>query len=186
MTSQTILRIPKAHRQYAVEHGARYDSAQHVWYVVGDVPPALTEYVPRARRVRDYTKETVPSCPNCGRAMIWIDADVPFWGCARYRNAGCRSTHPRGYTRHMAATSSLPNAISNDPTKPSTFARKIHLTRLLSLLHQHLKGNDTILDWLNARRAELDGKSALESMDTLEGFRRVEKFISEAFLSADN
>lgn len=182
MTSQTILRIPHAHRQYAVENGARYDPKQGVWYVNGEVPPALSEYVPIVRPARDDTRETVPHCSNCGRAMIWIDTDVPFWGCARYRNAKCRNAHrPGDYTFHPLTTPVTPRTISDSSVQPSALARKIHLTRILSLLHQHLQGNDAILAWLNKCREQLDNKSALESMDTLEGFRRVEKLIDEIF-----
>ena len=181
MTTQTILRIPAAHRKYAVETGARNDPEQRVWYVNGEIPPTLADYVPTTRRARDYTQETVPSCPSCGRAMIWIDADIPFWGCSRYRNVGCRGNRRAAHMPQAASRLASPETGSNDVVCTSTRVRQIHLTRILSQLHQHLESNDRILHWLNENRVEFKDQSALDIMGTREGFRRVEKFIIETF-----
>jgi len=181
MAAQTILWIPIAHRKYAAANGAKYDFRQHVWYIDGEIPSSLAKYVLRTRRTRDVTKETVPNCPNCGRAMVWIDADKPFWGCPRYRHADCQGSYqmdclPPAATR-LAAFTALPS----DAACTSTLMRGIHLTRILSLLHPRLESNEKILIWLNEARVEFRDKTALELMETKEGFRRVEEFIIEAF-----
>jgi len=181
MATQTILWIPTAHRRYAQENGAKYDAKQSVWYVDGAIPAPLADYVALAPRARDYTKETVPNCPACGHAMVWINSNKPFWGCSDYKNSGCSGSRQGDYLLHSRAAPVTAGTVANNATSTSTFVRSIHLTRILSLLHRCLDREDRVLIWLNENRVEFRGKNALELMGTTEGLRLVEKFIVEAF-----
>lgn len=60
MPTRTILWIPIAHRRHAEENGARYDAVQGVWYVDGEVPAALREYVPHPARTTNNTTNAPP------------------------------------------------------------------------------------------------------------------------------
>jgi len=181
MSTQTILWIPIAHRKYAEANGAKYDAEQRVWYVEGEIPSALVEYIALAPRARDYTKEAVPNCPICGHAMVWINTKKPFWGCSQYKNTDCQGSRPGDYAARYPTRFAAPKSISSNAAGSSTFVRGIHLTRILSLLRRCVKNNDKILIWLTENRTEFKGKSALELMGTKEGLRRVEAFILEAF-----
>jgi hypothetical protein len=84
-----ILSVPPDAVEHAARFGAKYDSKNGSWYVVGPVPPELLNYVPRSKNQR--FQETAPRCPVCGSPTRKLvnRAGNPFWACVTYFKTRC-------------------------------------------------------------------------------------------------
>lgn len=85
----TILIVPRDAVEHAERFGAKFDSKNGSWFVVGPVPRELLNYVPRPRNQR--FQEAAPRCPLCGSPTRKLvnSAGNPFWACVTYFKTGC-------------------------------------------------------------------------------------------------
>lgn len=85
----TILSVPPDLVEYVERFGAKYDSKNGSWYVVGPVPPELLNFVPRFKNQR--FQEVAPKCPVCGSPTRKLvnRAGNPFWACVTYFKTRC-------------------------------------------------------------------------------------------------
>ncbi len=84
-----ILSVPPDAAEHAERFGAKHDSTNGFWFVVGSVPRELLNYVPRAKSQR--LQEIAPRCPLCGSPTRKLvnSAGNPFWACVTYFKVGC-------------------------------------------------------------------------------------------------
>lgn len=181
MPKRTILVIPRAHRRYAEAHGAVYDPVEGVWYIEGEVPAELSDYVVNAPRSRDFTREIVPSCPVCNSRMTLRAGKKTgdFWGCTKFpRCKGTRSIDydPVSPVWKDPAKTAIPKpqpALSDDVI--------CQVGRVVDLLERCIPDRKRAEDWLKCKRVSFGNHTAIELMKTVRGCAQVEKLLRDSF-----
>jgi hypothetical protein len=181
--NKTLLSVSPDMVQYARRHGARFDGHLGVWYIIGDLPGALFNLLPGAKK--RPVDEVVPQCELCGAKMVKrvrrVDQE-PFWGCSVW--PGCKGSlsyedyldryYPSQATtiaKHLGnASSGLCHEDSLEDMTDQVCARAVDV----------LGGEDRASKWLYGPMASLRGETPFSIMDTVDGCR-IALFMLETF-----
>jgi ssDNA-binding Zn-finger/Zn-ribbon topoisomerase 1 len=179
---RTVLDVPAAQARFAEDRGAEYDAHLHVWYVDGDIPIELAEYVPSILRSRDYTSEVVPSCPRCHSRMVLRFTNIAedFWGCSNFPR--CRGARSGDYdVAQKTNPHHKPPFSSSEPGDEASPELRVEQERLLAFVKQCLPNGPEMLRWLNFPRHRFDGKNAISMLKSREGCDKVDSLLRETF-----
>jgi hypothetical protein len=193
-SGRTYLNVPYETREFAKRHGASFDKILRTWYVQGEVPLELTNFLPQEPRVRAHV--VAPVCPRCGCSTVLRTETKDgswFYGCSGYRTTRCRGTVDYdnrlaaiGVDGDTSAIASLRRIAYEKSEKPS---KHIPLKAQLDVSHQEAIAElaklgvnvfgDQIkfMGWLVGPKRTFDGKTPTQEMQTLEGCERVKQLL---------
>lgn len=186
--NKTFLEIPASMSAYAKGHGAQFDYRLRQWFVVGDVPAALTDFLPAIRRTR--TNEVGPSCPKCGShtVMKYRKSDGNgFWSCARYPSCrgavewtegGAKPVAEVALRTLTAGEGEVKFDARETERKRTAGALRIRWTQIIADAAEVLGSPEATELWLTSPSQSLTGKKPVELMDTLDGCARVEVVVA--------
>lgn len=115
------LDVPPAMSDYCEQQGAQHDRNSRKWYVDGEVPPTLENFVVRAprERKRDYSHK----CPLCGGHLMErhrIRDGELFLGCSSFPS--CKFTTAWPYEESGNVIDALPNSFIGTNRAPKDAA----------------------------------------------------------------
>jgi hypothetical protein len=183
--------VPTEMIGYAKHHGARFDGGKREFYVVGDVPAELFNFLPReAPKAKPHV--VAPMCPICTFHMVLITNTKSgswFYKCAQRFVRNCRGTVD--YERHLksvgqatdgSAFSAFASSQENGtavvkaksvPKASLTMTHKIAVAEIAQLGVEILGSSASFKSWLESPKTALGKRSPLEEMRTLEGCEKV-------------
>lgn len=192
----TLLAVPEDAIAHAKRFGAKYDPTTKQWFVTGDVPRELLNYLPRVANQQFH--EPTPSCPQCGGAMrkIYRVDGSAFWGCLAYFRTGCRGLIDYvEYLEALAPLTTLGDFLPNEkglksvseaqtPTLRSLQRKPPHhlTARWLAITQEALQliGSERrATRWLEQPKLAFNNKSPTEMMGTDEGCDAVVRLLRE-------
>ena len=204
-----LIEVTPAVEAFVTRYGAYFDNASRRWVVQGEVPVELASYIEKVRRPRDYIAQSTPQCPLCGCLLLLKPSKRgPFWSCSAFPSCkGARSLESEDADEAVNDLELLPVAeyiydidknykeqafFSADlvdtgpPTPPSEAARGYseNLVRAQELYDRatgFFGSRALAINWLNAKKVGLGGRSPLEVMRTQDGCDCVESLLMQRF-----
>ncbi len=175
MTEKTKLNVSPAMQAFATEHGAYFDKGLGVWVVYGDVPGPLISFIDVQERRRDYVKESVPQCDQCGAQMVTRTSratGAPFWGCSTRACPGKRP-YDDVFIRRQQKSTPVNEQVS--------FEDKGRASRLIEEAVKAFGNNASAYAWLKAPKVALAGQTPYDAIKTVAGCIVVERLLAELF-----
>jgi uncharacterized protein (DUF2384 family) len=152
-----MLDVPAGMAQYAKLHGAQFNTHRRYWFVYGEVPPELVNFIPKP--VRQKTTVQEPFCPRCGSHMTKRPSRYgEFWSCSAFARTECRGS--MSLEKHLE--------LLNQPVAPNVGA----------VLHKSMP-QDT-----NAARRDKQASQAVPTPDLADGVEKVVR-LAQAILGND-
>lgn len=186
--NKTFLEIPASMSAYAKGHGAQFDYRLRQWFVVGEVPVALTDFLPAIRRTR--TTDVGPSCPKCGShtVMKYRKSDgIGFWSCARFPSCrgavewteGCATPVAEVALRTWTAGEGEVKFDARETERKRTAgALRIRRIQIIADAAEVLGSPEATEAWLYRPSQSLSGRKPVELVANLEGCARVEVVVA--------
>lgn len=185
----TWLAVPLDAASYARRHGARWSARDRAWFVVGDVPPELVNYLPAEERSKVAAGPV--QCPICSAPMfrrLNRQDGTYFWGCMRWPTFGCKgavsleSTVDMGDSPIKSAADWLLGQVEAGRRPDSCLngrelASREALTELLSAAILVLGSVEQTVKWLRMKKVGLGYKMPVECLGTADGRAAVLKLL---------
>lgn len=192
----TLLVVPEDAIAHAIRFGAKRNWKTKQWYVAGEVPNELLNYLPRVANQRFL--EPIPSCPMCGgpmRKIFRVNGNT-FWGCFAYFRTGCKGAIDYlDYLEGAASSKTLGDFLPKNERltavvePPNTTLQSLqtepphHLVARWVAITQEallLIGNERrVIRWLEQPKLAFKNKSPIAMMATHEGCDAVVRMLRE-------
>jgi hypothetical protein len=188
MTKRTKLNVTQAVEKFTTEYGAYFDKASGEWFVDGDVPVELEEFVECKVRSRDYTSEYVPQCDECGNRMITRTNSAtgePFWGCCTFPRCRCMKRFDIDAIK-VAQTLSVAKSSTREQEDNQELNKvpeeiKDRAGAIIRRAIELFCANAMALKWLNSPKFALGNKTPFQAMIDSNGCAVVERILEERF-----
>ena len=192
---RTELIVPSEMGPYAKKHGAIFDRVRARYFVIGEVPSELVNFLPRERREREHIQPPTCRCGLHTRLITNTKNGSWFYGCSNYPH--CRQTvdyekHLRniGRSGDMSAVSALSKEPQPDRSKGEALVSETvkggypidyqsEMADLVRVGVEVLGSQTQLLKWLSGRKVSLDGQAPTELVRTVEGCRKVKSLLLE-------
>jgi ribosomal protein S27AE len=187
IAATTALNVPPEMAWYAKAHGAGFDKHHGCWFVSGDIPPELANFLPKPSRPAITMQQ--PFCPRCGTHMIKHRSRYgEFWRCSAFGRTECKGS--LSLEKHLDLLEQtvaprvdeiLHKSMSGGPSTPQRDerpSRAVPPTDLadevkeIARLAQGILGNDAAT-WLQRPKLGLGNQAPVTMMRTAEGRQSV-------------
>lgn len=191
--TRTELIVPSEMGPYAKKHGATFDQVSARYFVIGEVPSELVNFLPRERREKAHIQPPTCRCGLHTRLITNTKSGSWFYGCSNYPH--CRQTVD--YEKHLrdigsSGDMSAVSALSKEPEPKRSRGKALvsetvksgypieyqsEMADLVRVGVEVLGSQTQLLKWLSGPKVSLEGQAPTELMKTVEGCRKVKSVL---------
>lgn len=176
------LLITSATEEYAKEYGAQFDRKRG-WYVVGEVPVELEEFLIRSPRKR--TENITVYCPQCGGQMKLKKSRAGniFWSCMLYPKCrGSRNVEDTGVDSEAKPIAEIvePKTVNkNGANVEIKNGAEAEIAQIVALALKELGSNGNVEAWFSSPKVALNGKRPFDVIRSAAGRKLLLKLLRE-------